>query len=183
MDLYIKRNDTLPIIEYQCLNEANNPENVSDATIRFNMGWKFYLPGEINSTTTTSFTWPEYIPCLLIGDKVVIDQERMTILDIDRINGTVAVERGVDLTSVAKHAADAIAQVIRIEATGVFKTSGLDGWVTYEWNNATGNDTKLSGKYNAEFEITFLATGKKKTFPTARQTGIFVNIVDDINRR
>jgi len=182
MDFYLKRNDTLPIIEYTCLNEAGNPENVSDSTIKFCMGWKFYLPAPISTVTTTSFVWLEYAPYLLIGDVLAVNQERMLIEDINRITNTVTVIRGVDLTEAAVHPANAIVQLLRVESAGAVRNDGTDGVVKYEWS-AVQNDTKMSGRFDAEFEINFLSSGKRQTYPTASQNKIKVIIKDDINVR
>jgi hypothetical protein len=183
MDFYIKRNDTLPILEYQCIDIlTKRPVDIHDSTIRFCMGYKFTLPSAILTVGTTQFAWPDQVPYLLVNDVMTVDQERMKITSIDRITNIVVVDRAVDNTEAAKHPTDSMVQILRVESAGVLKNDGTDGWVRYEWSS-TLRDTKMSGKYDAEFEVTFLQTGKRQTYPMANQAKLRINIIDDVNCR
>lgn len=183
MDFYIKRNDTLPILEFQCVdNLTKRPVDIHDSTIRFCMGWKFTLPTAILTTSITQFAWPDQVPYLLVNDVFIIDQERMRIIELNRVTNYITIERAIDNTDAAPHPVDSIVQVLRIESAGSLKNDGTDGWVKYEWSS-TLRDVKMSGKYDAEFEITFLQTGKRQTYPMANQSKLRINIIDDVNCR
>jgi hypothetical protein len=184
MDFFIKRNDTLPVIEYTCyLDEKNRiKQSLVDTTIKFLMGMNFYLPSDIVSTTQTVFPWPDQIVFLMPNDKIIIDRERMLVVAVDPVTFQVTVERGVDGTTAAKHIHDTVVQLLRIEGTAGLKTDGTDGVCKYEWSGVQ-NDTKMSGRFLAEFEVVFMTTGKRQTFPGPNQQKIRVSVIEDLNAR
>lgn len=100
---------------------------------------------------------------------------QVDVLDEDGLPVDLSANLGVLFTMVA---ADGVAKIDRVAGTLVVGSDGSTvNRLRYDW---IAGDTDTSGRYLAEFEVSF-AGGLKRTFPASRRQKLVVVIGDDLD--
>ena len=145
----IKRKDTYPYAEIQYLDSEGDPIDLTDYDAYFSLGFYTELSTDIDSTDTV-FAIRSLAEKISNGDKIVIDNESMTVTDVDVEGKLLTVTRGVDGTVAAPHQRTARITVVLIDHdAAVIPVPKTDGIVQYQWTTQVEN----SGEYVGEFTL------------------------------